>query len=336
MRPRKATLFLSLLIVIPLLSCVPFPYINDYEDGRERDDVEKQLQKLQLSAASRTTVIETLGKPLRYRQNYISYEACQDTYGVVFVIPLFYAGLEVAQFESDLQCFELQIDFDSYNKLKGYRTLPRDWEFDEHTEDVKLRELGKRGDAIAQRLWEQSRTYYTSQDKEVIQERIENNQDHTNKRELLSTSLKSKAEAGDAEAQYHLFLLEDRIPVKWLCRAADQEYFNARLELAYLYGSGAYGFPQDFKRSYVWYRLAGSGEHSEAIDKWIRKLKKPSFWNAGKVCEVAQACYIASQIFQLQELLTPAEVSEAERILDNWKPGLCERDLLEALPEEKE
>jgi hypothetical protein len=315
---------------------MPIPYTVDSVDAPEPDEVETQLQELQSSSASRSTVIEALGRPLRYRQDHISYEACKDIYGVAIVLLGYGSALEIAAYESDLKCFELRIDFDEYDKMNSYRKLPRNWKHDEHEEDLMLKELGKQGDVIAQRLWEQSRTYYTSQDKEVIQERIENNQDHTNKRELLSTSLKSKAEAGDAEAQYHLFLLEDRIPVKWLCRAADQEYFNARLELAYLYGSGAYGFPQDFKRSYVWYRLAGSGEHREAVDKWIKKLKKPSFWNAGKVCEVAQACYIASQIVQLQGLLTPAEVSEAERILDNWKPGLCERDLLEPLPEEKE
>jgi hypothetical protein len=331
----KATSFLPLLIAILLLSCIPIPYTIDYADAPDPDEVVSQLQKLQSSGASRSTVIETLGRPLRYRQDHISYEVCKDIYGVAILIGLMYYGGGFTAYESDLQCFELRIDFDEHEKLKCYRELPRDWKYDEQEEDLTLKELGKQGDAIAQRLWKQSRTYYTSQDNEVIEERIENNQERTNKRELLSTSLKSKAEAGDAEAQYQLFLLEDRIPVKWLCRAADQEYFNARLELAYLYGSGAYGFPQDFKRSYIWYRLAGSGEHREAVDKWIKILKKPSFWNAGKVCEVAQACYIASQIVQLQGMLTPAGLSEAERMLEKWEPGLCERDLLEAIPEEK-
>lgn len=334
MRFSKSMLFLSLLMAISLLGCFPFPYINDYEDGREPHEVEKQLQKLQLSAASRSTVIETLGRPLRYRQSHISYEACQDTYGIAIIMGMGYYYTPIAAYESDLQCFELRLEFNDDEKLKYYRKLPRDWKLDEYEEDLSLRELGRQGDAIAQRLWEQSRTFYTSQDSEIIVERKKIEQERQERRSARSINLKRHAEEGDSESQYQLFFLEDRVPVKWLCRAADQNHLNARLELAYLYWSGTYGLPRDYTRSYIWYRLAGSGEHREAVEKWIKKLKKkPSFWSSGQVCNDQQACNIANQIVQLQGMLTPVGVSEAERMLEKWEPGQCERDLKETIPE---
>ena len=43
------------------------------------------------------------------------------------------------------------------------RTLSRDRKHDEREEDLMLKELGKRGNPIAQSLWEQSSTYLKSE-----------------------------------------------------------------------------------------------------------------------------------------------------------------------------
>jgi hypothetical protein len=329
---RNFTSFLLVLTVVMLLSCIPFPYTVHTVDAPDPDKLETQLQELQSSTAGRSTVIEVLGRPLLYRQEHISYEACKDIHGIAIIYGFMYWGDGFTAHESDLQCFELRIDFDEYDKMKGYRKLPRNWKHDEHEEDLTLKELGKQGDAIAQRLWERSRTYYTSQDQEIVEERIQKEQERQEQMASLSTDVERRAEAGDSEAQYQLFFLKDRKPVKWLCRSADQGNVNARMQIAYLYRSGASGFPQDYIRSYVWYRLSGLGEHKEKVDELIIKLnKKPSFWNP--IACSGQTCQIATELVQLQSLLTPAGITQAEQMLENWQPGQCESYLMDVIPE---
>jgi TPR repeat protein len=147
---------LLVLIAIVLSSCIPIPYITDYEDAPDTEDVVPQLQSLQSSDATRSTVIETLGRPFRYRDNYISYEACEDLYGIALMMCLFYGCEMLTSYESDPKCFELQLDFDEHDKLTGYRTLPYDRKHNAYEENLMLKEFGSRGDPIAQRLWEQS------------------------------------------------------------------------------------------------------------------------------------------------------------------------------------
>lgn len=321
----KLLLVLSLLAVISLFSCIPVPYTVDYDDAPDLDEIEKQVKNLQLSGSHRSLVVETLGRPLRYRQNRISYEACKDPHAVDMVIVGIYSAHDVATYKSDLKCYEVWLDFGSDERLKSYSVLPRDWNLDEIEEDLHLRKLGQQGDTTARRFWKQSRTYYTSQDKIVVEERIENEREYEIKRKAVSSDLKTRAEAGNAAAQYKLFLLENRVPVVWLCRAADQGYMDARIELAYLYRSGAYGFTQDYTRAYVWYRLAGSGSQREAVERCIKGLEKKSFW--GPVSTASKACQIASEIVQLRSLLGPVGVSNADQILAGWQPGQCEREL---------
>ena len=139
-----------------LSSCIPIPYITDYDNAPDTDDVIPRLQSLQSSNANRSTVIDTLGRPFRYRDNYISYEACEDIHGIALVMCLFYACDIMTSYESDPKCFELQLDFDDDDELTGYRVLPYDRKYDAYEEDLILKELGNRGDPIAQTLREQS------------------------------------------------------------------------------------------------------------------------------------------------------------------------------------
>lgn len=144
-------------------------------------------------------------------------------------------------------------------------------------------------------------------------------------RRYEESDLQAASEMGDAQSQWQAYRMLGNTSggYKWLCRAADQGYLDAQILLGYLYRSGAYGFTQDFSKSYVWYRLAGEGGHREAVETYRKKLEKNRF-----ACSKGQACLIAKEIVQLQNILQPEGVSKAELLLKQWQPGQCERQLV--------
>ena len=97
------------------------------------------------------------------------------------------------------------------------------------------------------------------------------------------------------------------------------------MQLGYLYGAGTFGFKQDYTRSYLWYRLAGSGELSDAVRKAIKKVEKRQLG-----CPEGQACYIAERIVELRGLLGTGGISRGEHFVREWKPGQCELELVPA------
>ncbi len=123
--------------------------------------------------------------------------------------------------------------------------------------------------------------------------------------------LVERAESGDAEAQWQLYISTGSISynVAWLCTAADQGHSDARRRVAFLYRSGWYGLEKDPIQAYVWYALsAASGNQVSTED--------------------------AKQVWQE---LAPSEREQAESLLSNWKPRLCQKDLsqtrgLESVP----
>jgi hypothetical protein len=219
----------------------------------------------------------------------------------------------------------LLLELDDQNRLISILERSKQGEVDEQSEDLLLREYGQQGDLVAQSLWQKSRTYYTSQDVDIVRERTERQIWRNEKSKEIASELMSRAEDGDPEAQFHLYLLEDRKPLKWLCRAADQNYLEAQIQLGYLYGSGAFGISQDYDKSYMWYRLAASGELCEAVDKEIERIEKKSFWTSS--CSKGQACYIAKRIVELRNMLGKDGLSKAEKLVLDWKPGQCESEL---------
>jgi hypothetical protein len=196
---------------------------------------------------------------------------------------------------------------------------------DMQAEDMTLRKLGQQGDTNAQKLWKQSSTYYTSQQKDIVDERKQDNEKSLAVRSKLSPDLKIRAKHGDAEAQFNLYMLEDKTSPKWLCRAADQGYTMAETWLGYLYETGSYNFPRDYSRSYLWYRRAALGEHQQEVDKLIVKIKKEKpkeYFCKGISCEIAR------NLVSLEGRLNDEGTSKVESMLDQWKPGQCEKDLL--------
>ena len=98
--------------------------------------------------------------------------------------------------------------------------------------------------------------------------------------------------------------------------------------IGYLYSSGVYGFAQDYTKSFVWYRLAGSGKLQKDVDKALNMRKKRA--DCRKVG--AQACYVARQTVWLMGILTDQGVARAEQLPQKWQPSQFERELAPASP----
>ena len=80
--------------------------------------------------------------------------------------------------------------------------------------------------------------------------------------------------------------------VKWLRKAADQGNANAQYDLGIAYFKGL-GVPQDYPIAYMWLSLGAAGGNKDAA----------KFRDA------------------LTANMTPAQITEAERLTREWKPG---------------
>lgn len=87
-----------------------------------------------------------------------------------------------------------------------------------------------------------------------------------------------------------------------LCSAADNGDFSAREELGKVYYSGLNGIEYDLPRAYLWYQLAAM-------------VYKPPDQDDGVI---PSHC----------EDMTPEQLSITAKLLDGWKPGNCEQELL--------
>jgi TPR repeat protein len=92
------------------------------------------------------------------------------------------------------------------------------------------------------------------------------------------------------------------------CPNADLGHADAQKHIADIYYFGTYHINRDLIRAYVWYTLSASGGDKEA-----EKL-----------------------LSQVILELTPDQINEAQSLFKEWVPGLCERDLMKAIPEENE
>jgi hypothetical protein len=135
--------------------------------------------------------------------------------------------------------------------------------------------------------------------------------------EYSSVETRSLAKAGDAKAMYNIYLgkRDDyNEPVAawgWLCTAADLEYENAQIEVAYWHRESNWEFARpdrvewlrkaeiraDDRIAYLWYTLAAKGN-----DKRLS---------------------IRDNLFS--ETLSENEMAEAQDMVNNWKPGQCPR-----------
>ncbi len=113
------------------------------------------------------------------------------------------------------------------------------------------------------------------------------------------------ANQGNAEAQSNLgFMYENSLSVpqdyakamKWYRKAAEQGHAHAQNNLGSMYGNGQ-GVPQDYAQAHMWYNLAASRLPSG-------EEREKAFKNRDKIAE----------------MMTPAQISEAQKLAREWKP----------------
>jgi TPR repeat protein len=114
------------------------------------------------------------------------------------------------------------------------------------------------------------------------------------------TTLKQRAQQGDATAQLNLGIMYDigqGVPqdfgeaAKWYRLAADQGDVSAQTLLAIMYNIGQ-GVPQDYVEAHKWFNLA--------VARGNEAARKPRDLIAEK--------------------MTPAQIYEAQTLARNWKP----------------
>ena len=86
------------------------------------------------------------------------------------------------------------------------------------------------------------------------------------------------------------------------CPNAELGHADAQVYIGDLYYLGAYGIEKDVIQAYVWYSLAAENEGS----------------------------YAADRVRELEEDMPQESLVEAKRRFDQWLPGTCRQDLLEA------
>jgi len=84
------------------------------------------------------------------------------------------------------------------------------------------------------------------------------------------------------------------------CPNADLGHADARKRIAELYLYGNYSVNKDLVQAYVWYHLATKSGNDEAL----------------------------RQLDTITGIMTAEQLAEAQRLLEQWQPGQCERDLL--------
>ncbi len=117
--------------------------------------------------------------------------------------------------------------------------------------------------------------------------------------------LRPLADQGDAESQYMLGEMYGNgqgLPkdfseaVKWYRKAAEQGNANAQNNLGGMYGNGQ-GVTQDYVQAHMWYNLAVSkSPPGEDRDKAVKNRDL------------------------LAKMMTPAQISEAQKLAREWKP----------------
>ena len=115
------------------------------------------------------------------------------------------------------------------------------------------------------------------------------------------TEIQARAEQGDAEAQYELYLsgsVEEEW--KWLCRSAHGGHALAQVATGLIYSWGMDGKVTDPVLAYLWYSLAAINGHRS----------------------------INSERDALAKTMTPTQIAEAERLAAEWKPdpASCEAE----------
>jgi hypothetical protein len=127
--------------------------------------------------------------------------------------------------------------------------------------------------------------------------------------------LREKADHGDVESQFNLYLIEKENPenIKRLCHLSGMGHTKAQMEVALLYWRRD-DINDNRSKSYMWYLIAATTDYSEGPYK-----DEPTRKSAMVEAE-----------YKRQHVLTPEQLRIATQLQlqSRWKPEYCKRDLV--------
>jgi TPR repeat protein len=151
-------------------------------------------------------------------------------------------------------------------------------------------------------------------------------------------TLRARAEAGNASAQYSLGNMyvngrgvpeDDAEAVRWYRLAADQGVAEAQYNLGGMYDYGL-GVPEDYGEALRWYRLAADQGHAEAQVNLGRMyangrgvpqdyVQAHMWYNLAASRTTGEARDSAVEFRDnLADLMTPTQIAEAQRLAHEW------------------
>lgn len=157
--------------------------------------------------------------------------------------------------------------------------------------------------------------------------------------------IRAEANAGDAVAQNNFgdaYYLGEGVPqdyaqaVAWFRRAADQGYARAQHNLGVMYANG-HVVPQDYAQAVAWYRKAAEQGHADAqfnlgAAYGIGEGVPEDYVESHKWLNLAASRASAEKQKQFAEtrdgvaqLMTPAQLAEAEKLANEWMAAFEKR-----------
>lgn len=283
------------LVILPFLTgCIPIPVGSKQPPG-----LVSQQTLDSLIGEDRTTILTSLGRPndvlVSGKSSYFIYGGHGDEYQVLLLI---WVPVAAQNYETD-KLFCVLLEFDEENVFRRYsiERHSKFWSSEENVSDC-------------------ASTFFSPEELESF--KLSNAEvDY-----LIKLQLLEMARQGGSHAQWELY---QKYPtdesIVWLCRSADQGNISARNEIGqlYLYGSDQYRkfkniyIEPDLPRSCMWFHLAGKAKITEPR----KALELPN----------DSAHYESVEVKRTAKAMTKNEIAKAKKLILDWEPGQCERDL---------
>jgi hypothetical protein len=301
---------------------IPVPLLPSGDIYATENDIEDLVD----NGASKVEVIEKLGDPIIYRNTSMSYAAYREPAGV----GIFYAVLSQSdqaigfeEFRGENKSFELLLDFDQDNHLTGYQEIPWQYDFKD------LRVIDTRPGRVIEKTPlgtdEPTSSYaYIIEMSDKSQIRAESEYSRFSIGECVNVLLRKldvrlapcaweqQSICSESGSKTYLKEIEKRLPESaWrlnkdictYCPKADLRQADAQTYVGDIYYLGAYGLETNLIQAYVWYSLAAKNSNS----------------------------YATNQLEKVVIDLSPEQLVEAQLRLEQWEPGQCKRDLMQAI-----
>ena len=320
MEQRIRCLGIAVFTASILAGCIiiPVPLLPSGDIYATESDIEDLVD----NGASKAEVIDKLGGPTIYRKTSMSYAAYREPAGVL-LRALIDGYSHVDEIRGENKSFELLLDFDQNNHLTGYQEIPWQYDFKD------LRVIDTRPGRVIEKTPlgtnEPVSSYaYVIEMSDKSQIHAESEYSRFNIGECVNVLLRKldvrlapcaweqQSTCSKAGNKAYLNEIEKRLPgsawrlnndICTYCPKADLRQSDAQTYVGDLYYLGAYGLENNLIQAYVWYSLAAKNGNS----------------------------YATNQLEKMAIDLSPEQLVEAQHRLEQWEPGQCKRDLMQAL-----